>query len=357
MGGIDISHYPRVKNDYASFPSITNDLTTVPADSVDLDSFVRVKTSYTATATDAAVRGYLEGDSTPHLSPMDECVRQFFDGTISEAELQAEYERLLKKELFGSAQNPTAPLTEWQKETETEFYNAFRQKILTTAVERNNAEGEAFITGEMNAQRSWSYYNSKYYYASEAAVSAITAGAQHVSQTYGSSFQVPAYLEQGKTDLYNFNTALRGDPFLVSEHRYIIDPKTAPPKNFIWFYETGGDASSTTAKITSFTTTDKHGNRIVIDCTTDEFDPKDPTKAQTWVLYTDEAGVAHRLSTDLVFDHSKDDLRIVSDLLAFSRQDTEQAVLLNQFLSNLQLYPKRYFDRFPVSPRSINVLA
>lgn len=101
---------------------------------------------------------------------------------------------------------------------------------MSAAVQHNNAEGEKYITGDMNVQRNWSYYNSDYYYASEAAISAITEGAQNVSQEYGSSFEVPDYMAQGRTDLYNFNTALSGDPFVVSDYHYIIDPDVAPRK-------------------------------------------------------------------------------------------------------------------------------
>ena len=101
----------------------------------------------------------------------------------------------------------------------------------------------------------------------------------------------------------------------------------------------------------------ENGNEVIEkDFTTDEFDPTDPSKAQTWVSYTDEDGVEHRLSTDLVFNNSKDDLRNVADLLSFSDKDTDKASLLNQFLSNLQLYPKRYFDRFPIVSRSMEFM-
>ena len=270
--------------------------------------------------------------------------------------MQAEYEKLLKKELFGSMENPTGPLSASQKEIAANFYDAFREKILSVAVQRNNAEGEQYITGDMNVQRNWSYYNSDYYYASEAAISAITEGAQSVSQEYGSSFEVPDYMAQGRTDLYNFNTALSGDPFVVSDYHYIIDPDVAPPENFKWFYEKGGDAYSTTIRFDSFTVEDADGNKTVTDYTTDVFDPKDPRKAQTWVSYTDENGVEHRLSTDIVFNNSKEDLRNVADLLSFSDKDTDKASMLNQFLSNLQIYPKRYFDRFPTVSRSMDFM-
>lgn len=356
MGEINISNYPHLKNNYGSFPSITKDLTTVPKDTVDVDSFVSVKSTYTSSELGEAARTYLEGDQAARTSPMDDCIDQFFDGTMSESELQAEYEKLLKKELFGSMENPTGPLTTSQKEIAANFYNAFREKILSAAVERNNAEGKQYVTEDMNVQRNWAYYNSDYYYASESAISAITEGAQNVSQEYGSSFEAPDYMAQGKTNLYNFNTALSGDPFVVSDYHYIIDPDVAPPENFKWFYEKGGDAYRTAIQLNSLTVEDADGNKTVTDYTTAAFDPKDPLKAQTWVSYTDEDGVEHRLSTDIVFNNSKEDLRNVSDLLSFSHKDTDKASLLNQFLSNLQLYPKRYFDRFPTVSRSMDFM-
>lgn len=356
MGGINISNYPQLKNDYGSFPSITKDLTTVPKDAVNVDSFVSVQSTYTSSELGEAARAYLEGDRATQTSPMDDCIDQFFDGTMSGTELQAEYEKLLKKELFGSMENPTGPLSASQKEIAANFYDAFREKNLSAAVQRNNTEGEQYITGEMNVQRNWSYYNSDYYYASEAAISAITEGAQNVSQEYVSSFEVPDYMAQGRTNLYNFNTALSGDPFVVSDYHYIIDPDVAPSENFKWFYEKGGDAYSTTIRFDSFTVEDAGGNKIVTDYTTDVFDSKDPRKAQTWVSYTDENGVEHRLSTDIVFNNSKEDLRNVADLLFFPDKDTDKASLLNQFLSNLQLYPKRYFDRFPMVSRSMDFM-
>ena len=356
MSGINISNYPQLKNDYGSFPCITKDLTKVSKDTVDVDSFVKVERSYTGSI-DPAISKYLDGAApSEHSSRIEECINQFFDGTMSESELQAEYGEMLKKELFGTMENPPSPLTESQKETAMNFYNAFREKILSVAVERNNAEGEQYITGDMNVQRSWSYYNSEYYYASESAISAIATATQTISQEYDTTFEVPDYLEQGKTNLYNFNTALKGDPFIVSDYNYIIDPDVTPPKNFKWFYQTGGDPYNC-IRMTSFGTIDENGNEVIEkDFTTDEFDPTDPSKAQTWVSYTDEDGVEHRLSTDLVFNNSKDDLWNVAELLSFSDKDTDKASLLNQFLSNLQIYPKRYFDRFPMVSRTMDFM-
>ena len=134
MNGINIANYPHLKNDYGSYPSITKDLITVPKDTVNVDSFVSVKSTYASSELGEAARVYLEGDKATQTSSMDNCIDQFFDGTMSETELQAEYKKLLKKELFGAMENPTGPLSASQKEIATNFYDAFRGKILSAAV-------------------------------------------------------------------------------------------------------------------------------------------------------------------------------------------------------------------------------
>ena len=78
MGGINISNYPQLKNDYGSFPSITKELTTVPKETVNVDSFVSVTSTYTSSALGEAARAYLEGDRATQTSPMDDCINQFF---------------------------------------------------------------------------------------------------------------------------------------------------------------------------------------------------------------------------------------------------------------------------------------
>ena len=121
-----------------------------------MDSFTSMKIDYShADHSDVVEMAgkYLEGDTSAYIRAIEQSVDQFFDGKLSESELQAKYERLLKIELFGSAEAPSGPLTDEQKQAATDFYNEFRKKILSTAVERNNAEREQYLTGEMNTQR------------------------------------------------------------------------------------------------------------------------------------------------------------------------------------------------------------
>ena len=144
---INISNYPQLKNNYGSFPCITKDLTTVPKDTVDVDSFVPVKSTYTSSELGETARAYLEGDQATQTSPMDDCIDQSLMEPCQNQSCRPSMKKLLKKRAFGSMENPTGPLTASQKEIATNFYNAFREKILSAAVERNNTEGKQYITG------------------------------------------------------------------------------------------------------------------------------------------------------------------------------------------------------------------
>lgn len=61
MGGINISNYPQLKNDYSCFLSITKERTTVPKDTVTVDSFVFVTSPYTSSALGEAARAFWRG--------------------------------------------------------------------------------------------------------------------------------------------------------------------------------------------------------------------------------------------------------------------------------------------------------
>ena len=104
-------------------------------------------------------------------------IGKFYDGTLSAEELADTY-RGLSDRLMDACKDRGYPMPLWGgmmgpafQET---FYGEFRRMVLDEAVQRNNAEGKQYITGEMTAQRNWKYYNSDYYYQSEEAVSALT---------------------------------------------------------------------------------------------------------------------------------------------------------------------------------------
>ncbi len=356
VGGASKSYYTNTP--YGRLLNVTDHVkTSVPA-GVDTDSFVKVGSGndrikqlvhheyLRMNAGNPAISGMTEA-SEEVLSEVDSVIGKFFDGSLSADELQAEYEKLAKQYVsaFEGNNYPTPlPSTQARQAITENFYDNFRQRILHTAVQRNFAEGQTHLTGEMNAQRSWKYYNADYYYESEAAISAATNGAEAVAQEYGLEFEVPDYKAKGLNMYYNFNTAW-SNSFDISE-KYMIDADMVPPENFEWFFEQGGDSSNRSISPDSLTITHLDGTQTVINYKTDEFDPTDPTKANTWASYTDANGEKHRIGTDFLFNFSESDLRTVAELLNFSTGSAEQDTLLNDFLSNLQVYSKGYFSLF-----------
>lgn len=169
-------------------------------------------------------------------------INSFFDGTVSEDEL-ADTFQTLAGQLSDACESagypsPLRSVGAMQALTET-FYSEFRRKILETAVQRGNQEGKQYFTGEMNAQRNWKYYNSDYYFKSEAAISAITDGLNELAQGPAyEDFTLPDYKAEGLNLYYNYNTAF-SNGFAVDE-QFMLDPDAVPPENFQWFYQSGG---------------------------------------------------------------------------------------------------------------------
>lgn len=277
-------------------------------------------------------------------------INGFFDGSVSEAELSNSFQALAKQ-LSDSCQDagypiPLASVGMTQCLTET-FYSEFRRKILEIAVQRNNQEGKQHIDGQMNAQRNWKYYNSDYYFKSKAAISAITDGVKNLAQGPAyEGFTLPDYKEGGLNLYYNFNSAL-SNGIAISE-QFILDQDMVPPKDFQWFYQSGGDSSNQVFSAQSLTVTDPDGTITdFIDYRTQGFDPTDSTKATTWALYKDDQGRNHFISADFTYNFSKNDLRNVLNLMSFSKGTQEQDFAVNRFLKNLQVYSKGYFSSFP----------
>ena len=137
----------------------------------------------------------------------DAAINGFFDGTVSEEELSSTFQTLAGQ--FSDAcesagyPSPLRSVGATQALTET-FYSEFRRKILEAAVQRSTQEGKQYFTGEMNAQRNWKYYNSDYYFKSEAAISAITDGLNELTQGPAyEGFTVPDYKAEGLNLYYN----------------------------------------------------------------------------------------------------------------------------------------------------------
>lgn len=279
----------------------------------------------------------------------DAVISGFFDGTVSEEELASRFQALAER-LSSACEDagypiPLRSVQGTQALTET-FYSEFRRKILDTAVQRSNQEGQKYITGEMNAQRNWKYYNSDYYFKSEAAIAAITEGLNQFAQGPAyKDFALPDYKAEGMNLYYNYNTAF-SNSFAVDD-QFMKDPDMVPPENFQWFYQSGGASASKVIPCNNLTIERPDGTVEVIDYRPTSFDPTDFRTANTWAAYRDGQGNRHLVSTDFFYNYDKSDLRNVAALLKFTNGDPAQDAAVNRFLKNLQAYPAGYFSRFP----------
>lgn len=275
-------------------------------------------------------------------------IDEFFDGKISEEELSERFDSLVQQfsdfcdeegypvpGCFGEAYRPC--MAEM-------FYSDFRREVLSAAVRRGNELGKQHMTGEMNANRICKYYDASLYYKSEAAINAVTDGANRFAEKNNIYFKVPDYT--GKNMYYNYNTAFSNSFDL--EQQFILDPDQAPPEGFVWFYETGGRVGlSKTGRCLASWGVDKNGN--IFDYQyygPTGFNPGDSLTARTWAAYKDKDGTLHRIETELLFKNSKEDLYSLASLLRFAGGDPSMDARMNQFMRNLQLYSAGYWSRF-----------
>lgn len=291
----------------------------------------------------------------------DAAINQFLDGNMTQEELADTFEQLLDK--FRNACNvngyPTPlGLGLYEDEGMSEaFYSSFRTRILELAVQRNDEEGKQYITGEIDTQRNWKYYNSDYYYISEDALAALDKGLEqflgHVDiKDY--KLDIPDYKATGRDSCYNFNSAWSAYNASASWYgeadQFMRDYDAVPPMGFEWFYQSGGDAKAYEKVI--------HVQLVEGIPSTPAhipFDEKDPLSATTWVAFRDSKGVRHVVSTDFAYDDSDNDVKAVSSLLKFTGNKKEDAAF-NRFLSSLQVCPKGHYRRFNMD-RAIDLWA
>ncbi|MDE7261320.1 MAG: hypothetical protein K2N78_04550 [Oscillospiraceae bacterium] len=278
----------------------------------------------------------------------DETISKFLDGDMSQEELTDTFERLLNQFRSACDENdyPT-PLGLTFHEDEgmaAAFYGDFRAQILKQAVQRNDEEGKQYITGEIDTQRNWKYYNSDYYFKSEDALAALDKGLEQFLDHVGIKdykVDIPDYKAEGLDDRYNFSSAWSAYQGMCSWYgeadQFMKDYDAVPPKGFEWFYQSGGDASQKVFYV-----------EAGVVPTHVPFDPKDASSATTWAAYRDSNGKRHFISKDFAYDYSENDLKVVSSLLKFTENKEEDSPF-NRFLDSLQVCKKGHYRRFDLT--------
>lgn len=279
---------------------------------------------------------------------IDRVADDYFKGNISSDDLAQEFQTLANRFLGTCKSNgyPNSLLADSVDEIAlSAFYDNFRQRLLQSAARQNFDEGRQYITGEMNSQRNWRYYNSDYYFKNEDAIAAISDTVKNMASDMGlDQFEIPDYKALGKNSMLNFNAVVSGASdtipggLTMAEQSWMIDFDQVPPKNFQWFYQSGGNTSGE-AVLLSVTVGDE---TQLMDYS--HFDPSNPLTATTWASFMDSDGKKHTISTDFNFNHTTADLRTLSELLKFSGRKSDFSAV-NKFMSNFQIFPKGYLQR------------
>ena len=279
---------------------------------------------------------------------IDRVADDYFKGNISSDDLAQEFQTLANRFLGTCKSNgyPNSLLADSVDEIAlSAFYDNFRQRLLQSAARQNFDEGRQHITGEMNSQRNWRYYNSDYYFKSEDAIAVITNKVENMASDMGlDQFEIPDYKALGKNSMLNFNAVVSGASdtipggLTMAEQNWMIDFDQVPPEHFQWFYQSGGNTSGE-AVLLSVTVGDE---TQLMDYS--HFDPSNPLTATTWASFMDSDGKKHTISTDFNFNHTTADLRTLSELLKFTGKN-DAFSSANKFMSNFKVFPKGYLQR------------
>lgn len=281
----------------------------------------------------------------------DEAIDSFLDGNLSGNGLADTFQQLLTR--FRSACDeydyPTPlGLDLYSGEAFAEaFYSDFRAKVLESVLQRNNEEGRQYLSGTTAERRNWKYYNSDYYFLSEDALAAVDEGLKRFLSGVGIkgfTMDIPDYKTEGMDHCYNFNSAWSAfrDRW-PTEDQFMRDYDQVPPRDFQWFYQSGGNEGSMTLKFQSCI--GPNGAKEVYENKHDHFDPEDDLSATTWAAYRDANGVRHVIGTDFGYDMSENDRKVVSSLLRFTGNQEGDAAA-NRFLNSLQVCSSGYYRRF-----------
>lgn len=289
-------------------------------------------TSGTLLATPATSQTYQEIEAQ-----MDDAVDQFFAGDLTEDGLSETFYDLLTRLSDTCDKNgyptPLGAGIYGDQARADQFFSEFRLKILNKALGENYREGLQYATYGENGN--WQYYSSDYYYKTESGLSAIKSGVMKYCQEKGYSDFSPTPRSQewalkvvGYNYYEDFNSAWAQ---CFGSSQTFLNDKQAPPKDFTWFFETGGSE-----KI-CFVGKQINGGT--------DFDPEDPMSARTWVSYKDADGNTQKSEAAFSFDGTKSDLKKVASLLTLVSGDDA----LFSFLHNLQVYSRGYFAKYPAA--------
>ncbi len=266
---------------------------------------------------------------------MDRLADQFFDGSLSAEGLANAFERLAGDFLTAcrESQYPVPAAAGGMEEVAlSTVYDHFRERILSAAVRRNQAEGQQYASRE-GAQ--FRYYNARYYHQSEEAIGAITGRVTKMAEERGlDQFEIPDYEALGLFSHRNFNTAVSGHSNVIpggltlAEDPWILDYDMVPPEGFQFFYEPG------IAPEPELTPVD---------------DPDAPVTeglaARVWASFLDASGALQTLSRDFHFSVTgllDADQKNLGSLLQFQPASKKGFAAMNQFLKNFQVTPPHY---------------
>ena len=300
---------------------------------------------------------YYFRDSTMSSSPLiskaysnfthqaDCAIGSFLDGNISKEELSSRFESMIGN--FSTAcEDAGYPyqlhgVQEVLQRTKA-LYQEIRGRILQIAVNRNNAEGQQYVSGGKNFNGDWKYYNSDYYYKTEEAFSALFDGVSNYTKDRPGfkNFNLQEIKADIKQSHYNnFNSAWNNQ-FVLSQ-QYLTDEEQVPPKGFKWFYQKGGSNGKQHPVIGKIYLDGREVEQTVYRA---PFDPTKDTSATTWASFRDVNGKEHRVSTDFLFDVEGVDKYLVSALLQFTGGKSVQ--VFNQFLENFKVHSGNYFRSY-----------
>lgn len=299
-------------------------------------------------------RGALHANATmgPEVQAIekeiDRVANDYFKGNISSDDLAQTFQTLANRFLGTCKSNgyPNSLLADSVDEIAlSAFYDSFRQRLLQSAARQNFDEGRQHITGEMNSQRNWRYYNSDYYFKSEDAIAVITNKVENIASDMGlDQFEIPDYKALGKNSMLNFNAVVSGASdtipggLTMAEQNWMIDFDQVPPEHFQWFYQSGGNTSGEAVLLSVTVGEETH----LMDYS--HFDPSNPLTATTWASFVDSNGKKHMISSDFNFNHTAADLRTLSELLKFTGKN-DAFSSANKFMSNFKVFPKGYLQR------------